>query len=74
MMVADEVLAEARHWIGTPYRHGGSKCQVGCDCLGLVRGIWRSLYGREPQSVSTYSADWAEAGAVIRCLRRRGGI
>ncbi|UXN63459.1 NlpC/P60 family protein [Phyllobacterium sp. A18/5-2] len=73
MMVADEVLAEARHWIGTPYRHGGSKCQVGCDCLGLVRGIWRSLYGREPQSVSTYSADWAEAGAsdpLLEAARR----
>jgi NlpC/P60 family putative phage cell wall peptidase len=34
---------------------------VGCDCLGLVRGIWRVLYGGEPEAVPHYSADWAEA-------------
>lgn len=62
MTTQEAVLTEARRWIGTPYRHGGSKCQVGCDCLGLVLGIWRSLYGREPQPVAAYSADWAEAG------------
>ncbi len=60
-MIEDQVLDEARRWLGTPYRHAGSKCQVGCDCLGLVRGIWRALYGREPQRVEPYSADWAEA-------------
>ncbi|EJN01420.1 NlpC/P60 family protein [Phyllobacterium sp. YR531] len=62
MTIAQEVLTEARLWVGTPYRHQGTKCQVGCDCLGLVRGIWRALYGREPQEISTYSPDWAEAG------------
>jgi NlpC/P60 family putative phage cell wall peptidase len=64
MSIAEEVLSEARRWIGTPYRHGGSRCAVGCDCLGLVRGIWRALYGQEPQSVPTYSMDWAEAGTA----------
>ncbi|MGH7004648.1 MAG: NlpC/P60 family protein [Alphaproteobacteria bacterium] len=62
MTVALAVLAETRRWIGTPYRHGGSRCQVGCDCLGLVRGVWRALYGREPQTVGVYSPDWAETG------------
>jgi NlpC/P60 family putative phage cell wall peptidase len=62
MNIAGEVLAETKRWIGTPYRHGGSRCQVGCDCLGLVRGIWRMLYGLEPQPVGAYSADWAETG------------
>ena len=28
-------------WIGTPYRHQASLKGVGCDCLGLVRGVWR---------------------------------
>lgn len=62
MTAADLAVAEARRWIGTPYRHAGSRCQVGCDCLGLVRGIWRALYGGEPQQIPPYSADWAEAG------------
>ncbi|MEI4482320.1 MULTISPECIES: NlpC/P60 family protein [unclassified Phyllobacterium] len=62
MTIAQDVLAETRLWLGTPYRHQGSKCQVGCDCLGLVRGIWRALYYREPQDIAAYSPDWAESG------------
>lgn len=56
-----EVLDEARRWIGTPYRHQASRLGVGCDCLGLLRGIWRSLYGREPEAMPAYARDWAEA-------------
>jgi NlpC/P60 family putative phage cell wall peptidase len=55
------VLAEARRWIGTPYRHQGTLCGVGADCLGLVRGIWRATVGPEPEPTPPYSADWAEA-------------
>jgi NlpC/P60 family putative phage cell wall peptidase len=59
---ARQVLAEASTWLGTPYRHGSSHKGLGCDCLGLVRGIWRALYGAEPEMLPTYAADWAEAG------------
>lgn len=62
------VLAEASQWLGTPYRHQGSRKGVGCDCLGLVLGIWRGLYGAEPESPGAYAADWAEAGAGERLL------
>jgi NlpC/P60 family putative phage cell wall peptidase len=55
------IVAEARAWIGTPYRHQGSLRGVGCDCLGLVRGVWRALYGAEPEAVGAYTPDWAEA-------------
>lgn len=54
------VLKEARRWIGTPYRHQASCHGAGCDCLGLVRGIWRALYGAEPEAVPAYTPDWAE--------------
>jgi len=67
------VVDEARKWIGTPYRHQGSTLGVGCDCLGLVRGIWRALYGREPEALKPYSADWAEAGggdALLEAAKR----
>jgi NlpC/P60 family putative phage cell wall peptidase len=33
---------------------------VGADCLGLLRGVWRRLYGEEPESVPPYTEDWAE--------------
>lgn len=56
------IVAEARSWIGTPYRHQASRRGAGCDCLGLVRGVWRALYGEEPETPPPYAADWAETG------------
>jgi NlpC/P60 family putative phage cell wall peptidase len=55
------IVAEARSWIGTRYRHQASLKGVGCDCLGLVRGIWRSCVGEEPEAPPVYAPDWAEA-------------
>ncbi len=55
-----DVVAEARRWIGTPYRHQGAARGIGCDCLGLVRGVWRALYGAEPEVPPAYTPDWAE--------------
>lgn len=55
------IVEEARSWIGTPYRHQASLKGVGCDCVGLVRGIWRALYGAEPEVLPAYAPDWAEA-------------
>ena len=57
----DDILAEARRWIGTPYHHQASVCRVGTDCLGLVRGVWRALHGTEAEPVPIYTRDWAEA-------------
>ena len=61
-MSPEVVVAEARAWIGTPYRHQASLKGVGCDCLGLVRGVWRALIGPEPEAPPPYAPDWAEAG------------
>jgi NlpC/P60 family putative phage cell wall peptidase len=58
------IIAEARAWIGTPYRHQGSLRGVGCDCLGLVRGVWRAVRGDEPETVPAYAPDWAEASGI----------
>lgn len=54
------IVAEARDWIGTPYRHQASAKGAGCDCLGLVRGVWRALHGAEPEDAPPYTPDWAE--------------
>ncbi|QEW19799.1 putative endopeptidase Spr precursor [Marinibacterium anthonyi] len=54
------VVAAARGWIGTPYRHQASCRGAGTDCLGLIRGIWREVLGPEPVSVPAYSMDWSE--------------
>lgn len=69
-------VAEARRWIGTPYRHQGTTLGVGCDCLGLIRGVWRAIHGDEPCDVPAYTPDWAEwrateplLDAAVRYLR-----
>jgi NlpC/P60 family putative phage cell wall peptidase len=54
------VVAIARDWIGTPYLHQASHRGVGSDCLGLLRGVWRTLYGAEPAVLPPYSGDWGE--------------
>jgi NlpC/P60 family putative phage cell wall peptidase len=54
------IITAARGWIGTPYRHQGSAKGIGCDCLGLLRGLWRDHLGPEPAPVPPYSPDWAE--------------
>jgi NlpC/P60 family putative phage cell wall peptidase len=55
------IVRLARDWIGTPYHHQASTRGVGTDCIGLVRGIWRALYGSEAEALPAYSRDWAES-------------
>lgn len=54
------IVEEARKWIGTPYVHQATTRGAGTDCLGLIRGVWRSLVGSEPWTVPAYSRDWSE--------------
>lgn len=63
-----DIIAAARRWIGTPYRHQASCRGAGCDCLGLIRGVWREVYGVEPEAPPPYSPDWGEAGACEHIL------
>lgn len=68
-----DVVALARQWIGTPYHHQASRLGAGVDCIGLVRGIWLSLYGFEPERLPGYARDWAEATGretLIEAARR----
>lgn len=62
------IVTSARNWIGTPYRHQASLKGVGTDCLGLLRGLWRELYGCEPESVPAYTPDWSEPQHQERLL------
>lgn len=68
-----DVVRLARQWINTPYHHQASEIGIGADCLGLVRGVWRQLYGSDAESPPLYSRDWAEAGrqeTMIEAARR----
>ena len=60
------IVARARAWIGTRYLHQASVRGVACDCLGLVRGVWREVVGPEPELAGPYTPDWAEASREER--------
>ena len=59
-MTGSRITAAARAWIGTPYVHQMAAKQAGCDCLGLVRGVWRDVVGAEPERPPAYTMDWSE--------------
>ncbi len=61
MVTRAEILAAARGWVGTPFRHQGRLKGVGVDCVGLVAGVARDVgiavrdrtdYGRVPDGRS----------------------
>lgn len=61
MTKRQEIVSIARSWIGTPYHHQESVRGVGCDCLGLLRGVWREFYGTEnPEPMPNYSPSWGD--------------
>ena len=66
------IVAAARLWLGTPYLHQASLRGVGCDCLGLVRGVWREMLGDEPEMPPAYSPAWAESGGGETLLGAAG--
>lgn len=61
LITRTEIVHEARSWIGTPYHHQASGKGIATDCLGLIRGLYRTLYGAEPVELPAYSPDWGEA-------------
>jgi NlpC/P60 family putative phage cell wall peptidase len=71
------VVSLARGWIGTPYVHQASLKGVGCDCLGLLRGLWREIHSDEAEDIPPYLPDWDVAGSetlregLARHLNRR---
>lgn len=61
MTKRQDIVDIARKWIGTPYHHQESQFQIGCDCLGLLRGVWREVYGEEnPEPMPNYSPSWGD--------------
>lgn len=69
-MDAETVVSAARGWIGTPYVHQASRRGAGADCLGLVRGVWRTLHGADddPEPVPPYAplAARGDSGETLR--------
>lgn len=50
-MKKEEIVNEARAWKDTPWVHQGALKGIGCDCVGMVRGVYYELTGK-PVSVT----------------------
>lgn len=58
-MTREEIVLATRRWLHTPYRHRSATRGAGCDCLGLIRGVWRDL-GGETIELPAYRSDWRD--------------
>ena len=65
------IVAIARGWIGTPYVHQASVKGAGCDCLGLLRGVWREVHGEEPEAAPAWVVGQAP---FINGYRKKSGL
>jgi NlpC/P60 family putative phage cell wall peptidase len=48
MITREQVVDEARAWIGTKYQHQASLKGVAVDCIGLIRGVARGVGIEDP--------------------------
>lgn len=55
----EAVVAEALQWQGTRFHHNQSCKGHGCDCIGLIIGVFRELGGFDPSyRPPAYSQQW----------------
>ena len=69
-LTRDRVVAVTRSWLGTPYRHQASVKGAGADCLGVLRGVWKELYGDAPETPPPYKPDWYDVRRDDLLLRK----
>lgn len=57
-MKRDAIVKETKEWCGTKWQHQASLKGIACDCVGLIRGVYRELTGKEIQTTMDYPATW----------------
>lgn len=60
----EDVVAEAKKYLGLPYVWGGTSKDKGVDCSGLVQSVYKSLGYDLPR----VSADQARSGTPVKSL------
>ena len=55
----DDIVSEARTWLGTKYHHKGRVKGVGVDCGGLIYEVFKKVMGIPCEPFPTvYAEDW----------------
>lgn len=57
MTIANDIVAHARAWVGTPFHHQARLKGIGCDCLGLVVGVVDELGLKDANGVQLAAYD-----------------
>ena len=77
----ERISVAAKQWIGTPFHHRASLRGVGCDCIGLVCGVWREVGGPDYLDLPVYGpagqGDWPGEDlldGLSRYLQPLGGL
>lgn len=42
MLLREEILVEARTWLGTPWKHNQCLKGIGCDCVNFPHAVYRT--------------------------------
>lgn len=58
MTPREQVVAEARRWIGTPYHHHGRIRGAGVDCAQILCAVYEACGQVEHVDPGNYPADW----------------
>lgn len=54
----DDIAAEVRSWIGTPYHYQAAIKGVGVDCIGLISGVWKAVTGLDHVPIPPFNPLW----------------
>jgi NlpC/P60 family putative phage cell wall peptidase len=70
----EDVVAEARLWLGTPFQHQGCLKGVACDCIGLVKGVGLALGLVDYDPASPEAQAFASYSMMPDSKRMRQGL
>lgn len=75
-LLREEIVAEARTWLGTPYRHAqrAKGSAGGVDCLNLVAGVFQALGVLGSFDAEPYPSAWWRTGKDLISLNMERGI
>lgn len=71
-MPRPDPVTAARAWIGTPYIRGAALRGAGCDCVGLIRGVYEDVTGIRPPDPPGWRPDWfgAKGRPLVTAARK----
>lgn len=58
MLTRDDIITEAKSWIGTPYHHMACVKKAGCDCATFLCGVYTAVSDIPMPEIEFYPEDW----------------